>query len=238
MFIRSVRVDPIREDTYIRDIPVVRHLSHRDPLRLASPVTCFVGDNGSGKSTLVEAIAIAAGFDPGGGPLRHADFQGRIHPTHSPLARWLSLRGRAIPERGYFLRAETHYDTVTIFDTLPDATETRHAMSHGESVLSILADHVHGAGLYIFDEPESGLSVVRQMALAAEIHQAVQRGAQFIIATHSPILLAIPGATIFELGEDGIDVPAWRDCGAVADMREFLEAPADTVEYLISVEKD
>ncbi|SMG08342.1 Predicted ATPase [Corynebacterium pollutisoli] len=233
MFIRSVRVDPIREDTYIRDIPVVRHLSHRDPLRLASPVTCFVGDNGSGKSTLVEAIAIAAGFDPGGGPLRHADFQGRIHPTHSPLARWLSLRGRAIPERGYFLRAETHYDTVTIFDTLPDATETRHAMSHGESVLSILADHVHGAGLYIFDEPESGLSVVRQMALAAEIHQAVQRGAQFIIATHSPIMLAIPDAAIIDITEDGLEDTVYEEAEAVIATREFLEDPQGTIRYIL-----
>lgn len=233
MFIRSLRVEPIREDTYVTRVPVVRHLLQHESLRLTSPVTCFVGDNGSGKSTLVEAIAIAAGFDPGGGPLRHADFQGRIHPTHSPLARWLSLRGRAIPERGYFLRAETHYDTVTIFDTLPDATETRHAMSHGESVLSILADHVHGAGLYIFDEPESGLSVVRQMALAAEIHQAVQRGAQFIIATHSPIMLAIPDAAIIDITEDGLEDTVYEEAEAVIATREFLEDPQGTIRYIL-----
>lgn len=233
MFIRSVRVDPVPEDVFVSQIPVVRHLVHQGPLRLTSPVTCFVGDNGSGKSTLVEAIAIAAGFDPGGGPLRNQDFHGQAHPTHSPLSRWLSLQGRDIPLRGYFLRAETHYDTVTIFDTLPDATETRHAMSHGESVLSILADHVHGAGLYIFDEPESGLSVVRQMALAAEIHQAVQRGAQFIIATHSPIMLAIPDAAIIDITEDGLEDTVYEEAEAVIATREFLEDPQGTIRYIL-----
>lgn len=101
-----------------------------------------------------------------------------------------------------------------------------------------MGTHRFSGGLYLLDEPESGLSAMRQMALLAQIHELAKGGAQFIIATHSPILLAIPGATIFELGKDGINVPAWRDCGAVADMREFLEAPEETVEYLISPDTD
>lgn len=233
MFIRSLRVEPIREDTYVTRVPVVRHLLQHESLRLTSPVTCFVGDNGSGKSTLVEAIAIAAGFDAGGGPLRDRAFRGQVHPTHSPLSRWLSLRGRDIPLRGYFLRAETHYDTVTVLDTLPDAAESRHEMSHGESVMSILGEQINSPGLYIFDEPESGLSVVRQMALVAEIHRAVQRGAQFIIATHSPIILAIPDAAIIDITEDGLEETVYEEAEAVIATREFLEDPQGTIRYIL-----
>ncbi|WIM72168.1 AAA family ATPase [Corynebacterium suedekumii] len=106
-------------------------------------------------------------------------------------------------------------------------------MSHGESVLSVLGDHVDGAGLYIFDEPESGLSVVRQMALVAEIQQAVQRGGQFIIATHSPIMLAVPDATIVEITEDGMVETVYDEAEAVVATREFLEDPEGTLKYIL-----
>lgn len=233
MFINSVRVEPIREDSYIRDLPVVRHLEEFDALKLTSPVTCFVGDNGSGKSTLVEAIAVAAGFDAAGGPLRDREFRGVIHPTHSTLSKWMHLRGRRLALRGYFLRAETHYDTVTVFDNQAHAETFRHEMSHGESVLSVLEDQVDGAGLYIFDEPESGLSVVHQMALVAQIHQAVVRGAQFIIATHSPIMLAIPDAAIVEITEHGLEDTVYEEAEAVIATREFLEDPQGTIRYIL-----
>ena len=233
MFINSVRVESIREDSYIRQLPVVRYLEEYEALKLTSPVTCFVGDNGSGKSTLIEAIAITAGFDAAGGPLRDLEFRGVIHPTHSTLSRWMHLRGGDIPPRGYFLRAETHYDTVTIHDRKPNAEQFRHEMSHGESVMSILGDHVDGAGLYIFDEPESGLSVVRQMALVAEIHQAVKRGAQFIIATHSPIILAIPDAAIVDITDHGLEDTVYEEAEAVIATREFLEDPQGTIRYIL-----
>ena len=233
MFINSVRVESIREDSYIRQLPVVRHLEEFDALRFTTPVTCFVGDNGSGKSTLIEAIAIAAGFDAAGGPLRELDFRGVIHPTHSTLSKWIHLRGKDIPVRGYFLRAETHYDTVTIFDSREEEERSRHAMSHGESVLSVLEDQVDGPGLYIFDEPESGLSVVRQMALVAEIHQAVKRGGQFIIATHSPIMMAIPDAAIIDITEDGLEETVYEEAEAVVATREFLEDPHGTIRYIL-----
>lgn len=233
MFIKSVGLEPIRDDTYVRDLPVVRHLARHGRLRLTAPVTLLVGDNGAGKSTLVEAIAVAAGFDASGGPLRNPEFRGQGHRTESTLARWLTLRGKTIPARGYFLRAETHYDTVTILDTLPDAGRRRHEMSHGESVMSVLGEQMGGAGLYVFDEPESGLSVVRQMALVAEIDQAVLRGGQFIIATHSPIMMAIPNAGIIQITEEGISETVFEEAEAVLAMREFLDDPKETIRYIL-----
>lgn len=234
MFITSVRLDHIKDESYIRTLPAVRHLEVLDGLRLHHPVTFFVGDNGAGKSTLVEAIAIAAGFPGTGGPIREVLPTSAV-PTESALSRWITLRGRELPLRGYFLRAETHYDTVSAFDNKQwaDPAESRHLMSHGESVLSVLGDHVDGAGLYIFDEPESGLSVVRQMALVAEIQQAVQRGGQFIIATHSPIMLAVPDATIVEITEDGMVETVYDEAEAVVATREFLEDPEGTLRYIL-----
>lgn len=233
MFITSVRLEGIQDDTYIRRLPVVRHLAAFGALRLTAPVTLLVGDNGAGKSTLVEAVAVAAGFDSAGGPLRDQEFRGQVSSIESSLAKWLTLRGRSIPMRGYFLRAETHYDTVTILDTLQDAESPRREMSHGESVMSVLAEQMEGAGLYIFDEPESGLSIVRQMALVAEIDQAVKRGGQFIIATHSPIMMAIPDASIIEITEKGISETVFEEAEAVLAMREFLEDPQGTIRYIL-----
>ena len=232
MFITSVRLDRFDDSSYIRDLPVVRHLQRANELPITSPVTFFVGDNGSGKSTLIEAIAVAAGFNAEGGSL---ELRYATDRTESNLHRWLTLRGRATLLRGYFLRAETHYTTVSAYDRLPfaDRARSRHLMSHGESVLDILGDHVDGAGLYIFDEPEAGLSVVRQMALIAEIHQAVERGAQFLIATHSPILLAVPGASILEINEAGMHPIDYGDAEAVRATREFLADPQGTVDYLL-----
>ena len=160
----------------------------------------------------------------------------------SPLHRAMGLVRRANPPDAFFLRAEGHLRMLEEIAKNPPSGPTYgpdelHHLSHGESVWAVVT-HRFSDGLYLLDEPEAGLSPMRQMALLAQIHELAKSGAQFIIATHSPILLAIPGATIFELGEDGIEVPAWRDCGAVADMREFLEAPEETVEYLISPETD
>lgn len=226
MFITSVRLDQIRDESYILHLPVVQHLEVLDELRLRSPVTIFVGDNGAGKSTLVEAIALAAGFEHAGGPIREQSMN-QAASTHSNLSRWMTLRGRGVVLRGYFLRAETHYDTVTAYDS------NQHHKSHGESVLSVLGKQVDGAGLYIFDEPESGLSAVHQMALLAEIQQAVARGGQFIIATHSPIILAAPGATIVEISAQGLAETTYDEVEAVIATREFLDDPAGTLAYIL-----
>ncbi|WP_246817668.1 AAA family ATPase [Corynebacterium sp. HMSC06D04] len=118
-------------------------------------------------------------------------------------------------------------------NTLPREVDLEHR-SHGESVFDVLGEHIDGRGLYILDEPEAGLSVVRQMALVAEIHQAAERGAQFLIATHSPILLAVPGADIVELGDAGFERISFDAAEPVAATREFLEAPEETIKFLIT----
>ena len=105
--------------------------------------------------------------------------------------------------------------------------------SHGESILDLVAEHVHGEGIYLLDEPEAGLSVIRQMALLAEIHHAAGRGAQFVIATHSPILPAVPGAQIVEINEAGLTPASFEDLESVAATREFLADPAGTARYLV-----
>lgn len=226
-------------DGWVLGLPVVKHLRELRELPLPTPVTLIAGDNGMGKSTLLEAIAVLAGCNADGGS-RHMRYSGL--DDASPLHRAMGLVRRANPPDAFFLRAEGHLRMLEEIAKNPPSGPTYgpdelHHLSHGESVWTVVT-HRFSEGLYLLDEPESGLSPMRQMALLTQIHELAKGGAQFIIATHSPILLAIPGATIFELGEDGINVPAWRDCGAVADMLEFLEAPEETVEYLISTEPD
>lgn len=229
-------------DEYVLELPAVRHLARLESLRLTTPVTVLVGDNGAGKSTLLEAVALAAGFPAVGGPISgfRGDARGVRTGTESQLARHLILRTTAPLLRGFFLRAETQFLLLSEADT-PTARAGRntiapgrplHARSHGESVLDLVAEHVDGAGLYIFDEPEAGLSAVRQMALLAEIDQAVDRGAQFIIATHSAILPAIPRATILEINDAGILPVAYDHVESVQATREFLDYPGGVVDYL------
>ncbi len=225
------------EDWVLR-LPVVKHLRDLGKLPLPTPVTLFAGDNGMGKSTLMEAIARLAGCNPDGGS-RHMRFSGL--DDASPLHHAMGLVRRRNPPDAYFLRAESHLRLLQEIDENPPETpiygpDDLHRLSHGESVWAMVT-HRFADGLYLLDEPESGLSPVRQMALLAQIDELAKGGAQFIIATHSPILLAIPGATIFELTEEGIRVAEWSDCAAVADMREFLEAPEETVAYLTAGEE-
>ncbi|MEX3563954.1 AAA family ATPase [Corynebacterium phoceense] len=159
----------------------------RQGLDLRAPVTVLTGDNGVGKSTLAEGIAFEYGFPERGGIWGVQRSAGPINP----LRGWASLRLGNAAKDGYFLRAETHYNVGST------------VMSHGESVMDVVQRSFDGRGLYILDEPESGLSLVRQMTLMAEIHRAAEAGAQFIVVTHSPIVAAIPGARIVEITEDG-----------------------------------
>ena len=220
-------------------LPVVKHLRELGELPLPTPVTLFAGDNGMGKSTLMEAIAQLAGCNPDGGS-RYMRFAGL--DDASPLHRAMGLVRRRNPPDAYFLRAEGHLRLLQEIAEHPSVApiygpDDLHRLSHGESVWAMVS-HRFADGLYLLDEPESRLSPMRQMALLAQIDELARGGAQFIIATHSPILLAIPGATIFELTDDGIRVAEWRDCGAVADMREFFGAPEETVRFLTSPDGD
>lgn len=195
-FIRSLSIDwgKIGEDSYLRGIESIKSL---EKLTLTNPVTFFVGENGSGKSTVLEAVAIAAGFNPEGGT---KNYLFSTYDTHSELCNAIKLvKGYRKPEWGYFLRAESFYNVATKEKEYADAahpSEKLHERSHGESFLAVAQKHLRPNGLYLFDEPEAALSPQRQLTLLMEIYACAERGSQFIIVTHSPILLGLPGAEI------------------------------------------
>ncbi len=200
-----------RWDQYPYCLPVLQNF---ESLCFSKPVTFLCGENGSGKSTLLEAIAIGYGFNPEGGS---RNFSFSTQDSHSLLYRNITLiKSPYSPKDGYFLRAESFYNVSTEVDRLaasdPDpATRERflqqyggslHEQSHGESFFSLILHRFRGQGFYLLDEPESALSPSRQLALLARLGQLVQNGSQFIIATHSPILMGYPDADIY-LIQDG-----------------------------------
>jgi predicted ATPase len=219
---------------YVGEIPAVRSLYER-PLDLEAPVTFLVGENGSGKSTVIEAIAVAASFNPEGGSetLRFS-----TRPSHSPLHRMLELeRSELKPLNGFFLRAESFFNVASAVEgsSFENVYErSLHEQSHGESFLSVVLDRFGPRGLYILDEPEAALSLTGALALMHRMHALVQRHSQFIIATHSPILLGYPDARICELGPDGIADIAYEDTEQFKLTRSFLENPGRFLRHLFS----
>lgn len=228
------------EGSYLRDLPVVRHLRQAGTLRFRAPVTFLVGENGTGKSTLLEAIAVAAGFNAEGGT-RNFDFATRS--THSELHRCIVLGRCAYPKDGFFLRAESFYNFATNVDQLeremPGLLESYggvslHGQSHGESFLSLVLNRFGGQGLYLLDEPESALSPMRQLSLLVALNELVKRDSQLIIATHSPLLMAFPGAEVLELSDDGIRSVDYRETEHYRVTRQFLEQPERMLHYLLA----
>ncbi|MEJ5998548.1 AAA family ATPase [Corynebacterium sp. H130] len=231
MFIRSFSLPSLETHSYVAHLPVVQALSTQEVL-VDTPVTFFVGENGSGKSTLLEALAVAMRFSPEGGS-RHANFSGR--ESVSELHQWLRIVRSKNPRDGYFLRAESMYRAYSYLDSVNTGQgPLLHHMSHGESTMELVRHRFHGQGLYFLDEPESGLSFATSIELRERIEELAGQGAQFLIATHSPILLQIPGARILEISETGIDPVSYNDCELVAAYREFLADPHGTAAYLIS----
>jgi predicted ATPase len=198
-----------------------------ETLRLHDKVTFFIGENGTGKSTLIEAMAVAAGFNAEGGS-RNFNFATRR--TESELHQVLRLVRSARRQRdGYFLRAESLYNVASNIDDMVDLADSYggrslHAQSHGEAFLALALHRFGSNGLYLLDEPEAALSPSRQLALLALIDDHVQhRGSQFIVATHSPILMAYPDATIYELSiEHGIRSVKYEDTDHFLITRDFL----------------
>ncbi|TCV20711.1 putative ATPase [Sphingobacterium alimentarium] len=187
---------------YPYNIKALRNLTE---LEFTNPITFIVGENGMGKSTLVEAIAIQAGFNPEGGS-RNFNFN-TMH-SHSTLFEDIRVTRTAWRNKdGYFLRAESFYNVATTIDSYGVQefySGSLHECSHGESFMALLHSRLGGKGLYIFDETESALSLSRQMNMMVRMKELLEQDSQFIIATHSPILLAYPGADIFHLDEKGI----------------------------------
>ena len=230
------------EQSYLKGLPVVQYLCKHPRLVLDADVTILVGENGTGKSTLLEAVAVACGFNPEGGS---RNFNFSTNATHSELHKCLRVVRRAYPKDGYFLRAESLYNVATNIEELdrqpafsPPLVESYggrslHHQSHGESFLSLVQNRLGGNGLYLFDEPEAALSPMRQLTLLSEIDRLVKSGSQLLIATHSPILMAYPGACILELSQQGIRRVEYRETEHYRVTREFLENPERTVHYLL-----
>ena len=219
-------------DIYPFSIPAVSEL---DSLELDSEVVFFVGENGSGKSTLVEAIAVALGFNPEGGT---KNFNFGTHQSHSSLHEYIRLSKSYVkPKDGFFLRAESYFNVATNIETLdsefsysPPVIDSYggvslHEQSHGESFLSLMLHRFGGKGIYILDEPEAALSPMRQLAVLSRMKQLVDDSSQFIIATHSPILLAYPNAKIFKIDETGINQVRYQDTEHYTVTKAFLENP-------------
>lgn len=235
-YIKGIRLhgdyDP---DYYPFSIPAVRFLAEIGTLYLDSPVTFFVGENGTGKSTLVEAIAVAMGFNGEGGS---RDFFFTTQHTHSELCNYLTIAKSAYPKDGFFLRAESFYNTASYLEE--NSTMTRyggisfHEQSHGESFLALATNRFEGNGLYILDEPESALSPQRLMSLLVIIDELVKNNSQFIIATHSPILMAYPNADILEFSENGIQKVGYRETEHYKITKQFIDNPERMVKYLLN----
>jgi predicted ATPase len=237
-YLRELRLERDRiahPDAYPFNIPAVRALGS---LTFHPDVTFLVGENGSGKSTLLEAIALTMGFGPEGGT-RNMLFE--TADTVSALHDHLRIRQSHKKPRDYFfLRAESFYNVATYAD------ETRylggyegkslHKRSHGEAFLTILNHKLRGEGLYLFDEPEAALSPNRQMTALASIHSLVEDGSQFIIATHSPILLAYPRSKIVLLDDAGIREVHYEETEHYAVTRRFLNDYQRMVAALIRPE--
>jgi predicted ATPase len=211
-------------------------------LDLAPGVTFLVGENGSGKSTLVEAIAVAAGFNPEGGS---QNFRFATRASESSLGDHLVLTwGTRKPRTGFFLRAESYYNVASEIERLDQEPGpsllasyggvSPHERSHGESFVDLITHRFGPRGLYLLDEPEAALSVRGCMAVLALLADRIERGCQFVVATHSPILLALPGATIYEIAEDGrIDQVTFDQALPVRLTRDFLAAPQRYLRHLL-----
>lgn len=213
-------------------IPAVAQLM-REGLDLGQ-ATILVGENGSGKSTIIEAIAEAYGLNPEGGSTG-ARFQ--TARTESPLSEQLQLiRGAGASKGGYFFRAETMHG---LFTYLASNGPSFHHLSHGESFRAMLEDKTHdgrGAirpGLYVLDEPESALSFTSSLhALATLVDLLSEPGVQVLMATHSPVLAALPGANILQLSPTGLTPTAWEDLDLVVNERYFLADPQRFLRHL------
>jgi predicted ATPase len=201
--------DRITGRSYLRDISSIANL---DELQFNKPITFFVGENGSGKSTLLEAIAVQYGFNPEGGT---KNYSFSTYDSHSELCDALTLiKGARKAKWGYFLRAESFYNVATAEEEYSRNGGTPlflHAQSHGESFLTTAQENFRPKGIYLLDEPEAALSPQRQLTMIMEIVRCVEQGSQFIIATHSPILLAIPGAEILSFDGEMIHPCSYED---------------------------
>ncbi len=232
LFIQKIMIDwaQVSRGSYLHDIEALQGIG---ALELTCPVTFFVGENGTGKSTLLEAIAVACGFNPEGGT---KNYSFSTYDSHSELCGAVKIgKGYRKMRWGYFLRAESFYNVATKEEEYARdpfgcaVPEELHRKSHGESFLAVVQRHFRPDGLYILDEPEAALSPQRQLTLLMEIYRLAQRGAQFIIASHSPILLGIPGGEIWSFDEGRIHPVSYTE----TESYQVTELFINNREYLL-----
>lgn len=232
-FIQSVLFDwdKISDESYLTRIEALYMVKKIDFMK---PITLFVGENGSGKSTLLEAIAVAHGFNPEGGTKNYCF---STHDTHSELCNAITIaKGYRKEKWGYFLRAESFYNVATQEEEYADfahPSEEYHNRSHGESFLKMVQNNIQPNGLYFLDEPEAALSPQRQLTLLAEIYRCASDGAQFIIATHSPILLGIPNAEIFSFDNGKIHTCRYEETESYKVTELFINNRKRLLENLL-----
>ena len=246
-FLRSVSFGPPpvvprgAEPRFPWSVPAVRALCERGRLELHPAVTFLVGENGSGKSTVLEAIADHEGLRHEGGSRNMADPD---RPHETALGRTLTFdrgRGHDGNSDAFFLRAESFYNVATLIDELLEPEQVQrnyggspHRKSHGESFLALLEHRFRGNGLYLMDEPESALSPQRQLAFLALLDDYVRDGSQFVIATHSPILMAYPHAKILQFDEGGVGPVTYEETEHYRVTKAFLDCPARMLKELVS----
>lgn len=227
-------------DDYPFDIACIRNF---EKLSFHPKVTYLIGENGMGKSTLLEAIAVALGFNAEGGS---KNFKFNTQPSHSILHNYLRIsKGVHRMKDGFFLRGESFYNVASEINDLDKeggsggriidfyGGKSLHYQSHGESFWSLFMYRFGGCGLYILDEPESALSITRQMAMLTQMDKLVNKKSQFIIATHSPIVLAYPDATIYQMTPEGIDKVKYKETDAYRLYKGFLENPEQMTSILL-----
>ena len=237
-YVRAVGVRPGSSPGtgYPWDLPAISALV--DEIRLHPRVTYLIGENGSGKSTLLEAIAVAAGMNAEGGS---SNFNFSTRESHSDL--WAAMRlvrGAHRPATDFFLRAESLFTAATYLEGLgpdslrPDGGVSLHEQSHGESFLAVMINRFDPNGFYLLDEPEAALSTQNCLTCLRRIHELVQQNSQFVIATHSPIILAYPDATIYSFDGDGLHQVDYEDADPVRLTESFLQARERFLTELLS----
>ena len=245
--LRLIRNNILNYDEYPFNIPSIKSLTE---LELHLNVTFIIGENGTGKSTLLEAIAVAYGFNPEGGS-KHFNFE--TATTHSELYNNIKIvKGTNKPKTGYFFRAESYYNLSSELERLMDEDDDNpfnellnlgdlysvygekslHEQSHGESFISLFLNRFCDNGLYILDEPESALSPTRQMTFIAQLHKLVKMNCQFVIATHSPIIMAYPNAKIYKIDTEYNEIN-YKESDHYCITKEFLNKPEKMIEILI-----
>ena len=236
LYLTGLRIqwEDIERDSYIREIEALKDV---DELSFHSPVTFFVGENGSGKSTLLEAIAVAYGFNPEGGTLNYCF---STYDSHSDLCNATKLiRSYKKAKWGYFLRAESFYNVASAEEYYSRQSggvpQHYHEKSHGESFLSVIQNNFNKAGLYILDEPEAALSPQRQLTLLLEMSKCLNNDSQFIVVTHSPILLGFPGSEILSFDNGSIEPISYEDTQSYQITKMFVNDRRSVLRHLLEM---